>query len=210
MQKESKYGIDGMEPAVAHAARLVQACRGAGVPVLYTRQINRADGIGLPKGEVVDEHGAPTFYRSDTVNAEVLDELTPADGEVVIDKHRWSGFYGTSLDLVLRDLNVVNLLIGGFVTDGCVLTSLFDAYHRNYQVTMVEDICAATNVGSHRAAVAMSANWVYDIEILSAAQAIRKITGESYNAWTSTAPDQAQFTGATLDAVYTSIVEAGR
>src|SRR5690606_33841751 len=127
--------------------------------------------VGLPNGEVRDVEGRPVYYRSGPDSAEVVRELAPRPGDIVTDKHRWSGFYGTPLDLVLRDLGADHLIVTGFVTDGCVLTTVFDAYARNYRVCLVKDATAATNAGSHKAAVLMMANWVYDIEVLDAAEA---------------------------------------
>src|SRR5690606_12353931 len=98
----------------------------------------------------------------------------------------------------------------GIVTDGGVLTTVFDAYARNYRVCLVKDATAATNAGSHKAAVLMMANWVYDIEVLDAAEAVKKISGEAYASWTSTGPDQCQFTGGSLDAVYAALTPADR
>ncbi|GAA4586318.1 isochorismatase family protein [Planotetraspora phitsanulokensis] len=205
MQKESKYGIANVEEAVAAAVPLVDACRRLGVPVVYTRHVSRADAVGLPNDEVLDAQGKPVYYRSGTDAVEVIDELAPRPEDVVVDKHRWSGFHETPLDLMLRGLGVKHLIVGGFVTDGCLLTTVFDAYARDYQVNLVKDVCAATNSGSHKAAILMMANWVYDIEISSAAETVKKLRGEAYRSWTSSGPDQLQFTAETLDRVFAEL-----
>lgn len=205
MQKESQYGIDGIDEAVAAAGDVMAACRAAGVPVVYTRHVNRRDGVGVSMGEVFDSEGLPVYYRAETDSIEILDALEPQPGDVVIDKHRWSGFHGTSLDLVLRGLGVRELFIGGFTTDCCVLTSVYDAYARDYRVTLVPDMCAATNSGSHRAAVLMMANWVYGIEILASGEVVKKVAGEPHRSWRATAPDQKKFTAETLQESYESL-----
>jgi nicotinamidase-related amidase len=205
MQKESKYGIENVDGAVAAAVPLIDACRQFGVRVIYTRHIGRVDAIGLPNKEVLDEQGRPVYYRSDSENMHVIDELAPHPEDIVIDKHRWSGFYETSLDLMLRSLDVRHLIIGGFVTDGCLMTTVFDGYARDYQINLVKDICAATNSGSHKAAILMMANWVYDIEIFDSAEMVKKMRGEPHRSWQSSAPDQLQFTGDTLDPVFAEL-----
>ncbi|HEY0249008.1 MAG TPA: isochorismatase family cysteine hydrolase [Gryllotalpicola sp.] len=209
MQKEGKYGIDGMDAAVAAMIPLVESARRNGVPVMYTRQISRADALGLPNREVLDEEGRPIYYRTGSDTLEVVDELAPHPGDIVVDKQRWSGFYATNLDLMLRSLGIRHLVVGGFTTDCCVMTTVFDAYARDYQVTLAKDACAATNAGSHQAAILMMANWVYDIEIADAPQLARKLDGAPYDAWTSTAPDQAPFTGETLASVFAGLDRAG-
>jgi biuret amidohydrolase len=205
MQKESRYGIEGADEAVAAAEGVVAACRTAGIPVVYTRHVNRRDGVGVSLDEVLDAEGLPVYYRAETDSIAIVGALRPQPQDVVIDKHRWSGFYGTSLDLILRSLGARELLIGGFTTDCCVLTSVYDAYARDYRVSLVPDMCAATNEGSHRAAVLMMANWVYGIEIVTADEAIKKIAGEPYRSWRATAPDQKQFRADTLQDAYESL-----
>jgi nicotinamidase-related amidase len=206
MQKESRYGIEGVEEAVATTEGVMAACRTAGVPVVYTRHVNRRDGVGVSIGEVFDPEGLPVYYRAGTDAITILSAIEPQPQDVVIDKHRWSGFHGTSLDLVLRSLGVRELYIGGFTTDCCVLTSVYDAYARDYRVGLIPDMCAATNVGSHQAAILMMANWVYGIEILSAAELTKKVAGEPYRSWRATAPDQRQFTAQTLADSYASLL----
>jgi len=205
MQKESKYGIERVEAAVASAKPLIEQCRYLGIPVIYTRHVSRQDAIGLPNNELLDAEGKPIYYRSDTESMEVIDDIRPSSADIVIDKHRWSAFYETCLDLILRSLDIKRLLIGGFVTDGCLMTTVFDAYARDYTVSLIEDISAATNSGSHKAAVLMMANWVYDIEILSASEAMKKLTNSPYVSWRPIRPDALQFTGATLDEQFASL-----
>jgi nicotinamidase-related amidase len=198
MQKESRYGIAEVEDAVATAERVIGACRATGVPVVYTRHVNRLDGVGVSLGEVFDHDDLPVYYRAGTDAIGIHSAIEPQPNDVVIDKHRWSGFHGTSLDLVLRGMGVRELFVGGFTTDCCVLTSVYDAYALDYRVSLVPDMCAATNMGSHQAATLMMANWVYGIEILAAAELIKKLAGEPHRSWRATAPDQKQFTPETL------------
>jgi nicotinamidase-related amidase len=207
MQNESRYGIEGVDDAVAAAAGAIAACRSAGVPVVYTRHVNRRDAVGVSRGEVLDADGVPVYYRSGTEAIEVIDAIAPQSGDVVIDKGRWSGFHATPLDVTLRGLGVDELFVGGFTTDCCVLTSVYDAYALDYRVSLVHDACAATNRGSHQAAALMMANWVYGIEILGSGELAKKVAGEAYRAWRSELPDQRQFTAATLEDVFTSLTD---
>jgi biuret amidohydrolase len=205
MQKESRYGIEGVDEVVATAQRVVASCRAAGLIVAYTRHVNRPDGIGVSTGEVFDSEGLPVYYRAGTEAITIYEAIEPEPHDVVIDKHRWSGFHGTSLDLILRNLGVRELIIGGFTTDCCVLSSVYDAYARDYLVSLIPDMCAATNEGSHQAAVLMMANWVYGIEIISAGEVIKKVAGEPYGSWRATEPDQKQFRAETLQDTYESL-----
>lgn len=213
MQKESKYGIEGMAEAVDAAAEVINACRSQDIAIIYTRHTSRADKRGLINGDVLDDHGSPTYYRSDSDTHEVLDEIAPHAGDVVIDKYRWSGFHETSLDLILRTAKVEKLIVCGFVTDCCVLTTVFDAFARNYGISLVKDACASTNSGAHKSAVLNMANWVYEIEIIDADQMVQKLTGQPHKSWVAKAPDQMAFASHRLDEAYAAlsagVVEGG-
>lgn len=202
VQKESEFGIEGVDSVVSNTETLIAACRKAGIPVVYTRHINREDKIGLSNEEPLNEHGKPVFYDNGTNAVEIMDSIKPEKGDVVIDKYRWSSFYDTSLDLILKSMGVRHLIMGGFVTDGCLMTSVFDAYFRDYQVNLVKDMCGATNEGAHMASMMIMANWVYDLAIYDTSEIIRKLNGESYKSWEPSYPDQLQFTPENMREVF--------
>ncbi|MEV0948625.1 isochorismatase family cysteine hydrolase [Rhodococcus sp. NPDC049939] len=205
MQKESKYGIEHMQEAVDSAESVIGICRSLSVPVIYTRHVSRVDGAGLINNEILDDSGKPVFYRSDTENLEVIDQLEPRVGEVVIDKYRWSGFHETSLDLILRTQKIETVIVVGFTTDCCVLTTVFDAFSRNYNVVLVKDACAATNSGAHKSAILNMANWTYGIEIIDSKELINKMSGSAYTSWKATAPDLVAYSSKRIDDAYESL-----
>ncbi len=194
LQKESNFGIHGVSEVVTKAKSLIKECRKLNIPIIYTRHINRSDKVGLSNGEQLKEDGTPLFYSSNTDNIEIFDEIAPKRDDIVIDKYRWSSFHDTSLDIFLKSLGAEHLIIGGFVTDCCVMTSVFDGYFKNYQVNLVKDMCATTNEGAHMASILIMANWVYDLKIYNTDQLIKKLNDQPYRAWTSPGPDTLKFT----------------
>ena len=80
MQKESSYGIEGMDEAVAAAEGVLAACRTAGIPVVYTRHVNRRDGVGVSLGEVFDSEGLPVYYRGETDSIAIWVRLSRSRG----------------------------------------------------------------------------------------------------------------------------------
>ncbi len=202
MQKEGDFGLAGLEQAVKRAKPLIEACREKGIPVIYTRQLNRADGHGLSIGEPRKEDGTPVYYSTDTEDFHIIDEIAPDDGDIVIDKYRWSAFYETSMDLMLKSIGVKHVIIGGFVTDGCLMTSVFDGFFRDYQINLVKDICSTSNEGAHMASILIMANWVYEIEIFDAEELVKKLNGEPHHSWQSPGPDSVQFTPENMREVF--------
>ena len=77
--------------------------------------------------------------------AQVVDELHPGDADIQIVKHRFSGFWDTETDSVLRNLGITTLLIGGVNMDQCVMTTLEDASFLGYDTILIEDGTATTS-----------------------------------------------------------------
>lgn len=185
--------VVGMDQILQNTVLLIKSCREMNIPIIYTRHINRGDTIGLANKEPVNDQGEPLYYHDKTDSIKVADIIKPEPQDIIIDKYRYSGFYESSLDLMLKSLGVEHLIIGGVLTDVCVLSTVMDAYYRDYQVSLVEDMCGTTTEGAHMAAVLMMANWVYDLQIYETAELCKRINKEEYRVWESSEPDELQF-----------------
>lgn len=205
LQKESNFGLEGMGSVTSKTNDVIQACRKLDIPIIYTRQLNRSDQINLSKGEPIMEDGTPFYYSTSKENHEILDEITPKEDDIIIDKYRWSAFFETSLDGFLKSLNVKNLIIGGVVTDGCVMTTVFDAYFRDYHVHLIKDMCTTSNEGAHMASLMIMANWIYNLEVYHADQLINRLENREYTHWKCEAADSLQFNPENMREVYASL-----
>lgn len=203
--EEGTSEIARMDEILSRSKMVLETCRQKGIPVFYTRHINHASGIGLANKEPLNWEGEPIYYHSETDNIEVAQAIQPAENDMVIDKYRYSGFHETSLDLMLRSMGIQHLIIGGVLTDVCVLSTALDAYYRDYQVNIIKDMCGTTAEGAHMAAVLMMANWIYDIEIYDAREMKHKLLGKHYHAWTSSGPDELQFSPDNLKEMYAKL-----
>ncbi len=81
----------------------------------------------------------PPHCLQGTPGADIIDELTPAKGDVILSKRRFSAFFGTDLDLTLRELKVEELFLTGVCTNICVLYSAADARMLNYKVNVYKN-----------------------------------------------------------------------
>lgn len=206
MQNEGgTSAVVGMEQILQNAKTILAQCRQKNIPVLYTRHINRADGIGLANREPVDEKGEPLYYHSETTAIEVANLVKPEAGDLIIDKYRYSGFYESNLDLMLKSLGVQHLIVGGVLTDVCVLSTVMDAYYRDYRVSLVEDMCGTTTEGAHMAAILMMANWIYDLEVYQTEELSKKLNGENYAVWSSEGPDELQFSPDNMREIFSKL-----
>jgi biuret amidohydrolase len=78
-----------------------------------------------------------------TTGGDIFPDLAPAPGEHVIKKHRYSGFFGTDLDIILREWGVDTVIICGTTTENCCHGTARDAMFRNYRVVFLSDATAA-------------------------------------------------------------------
>ncbi|MFD0486311.1 cysteine hydrolase family protein [Saccharopolyspora spinosporotrichia] len=103
-----------------------------------------------------------------TWNTEILPELAPEPTDVVVRKNRYSGFYGTELDAVLRRLGVANLVVTGCTTSVCVESTVRDAMFRDYVPVVLEDCTSEpmsrANHDASLAVIERNLGWVADSE----------------------------------------------
>jgi len=158
-------GIDirPIQAVVEPTARVLEAARRSGMKVAYLKMEFRPDlsDVGGPDapnwvkhaplrvGETVtapDGASSRVLIR-DTWNTEILAELTPREGDVLVSKTRYSGFYGTDLDVILRSLGVRHLVFTGCTTSVCVESTVRDAMFRDYRCLVLSD-CVAEPIGN--------------------------------------------------------------
>jgi ureidoacrylate peracid hydrolase len=139
----AQIGLDVtmLKAAIEPCARLIAGARAAGVPVIYTRYIFRAD---YADGGVLVKYLLPALGESDhlaagTLDIEVVDDIAPQDGDYIVDKNRPSSFYATGLEPILNGLDTDSLVVCGVTTNCCVETTVRDASQRDYKTFVVAD-----------------------------------------------------------------------
>ncbi|MDR3510942.1 MAG: cysteine hydrolase [Caulobacteraceae bacterium] len=142
-----------VQPAIAAAARLADAARAAGAPVVFVGLMTQP-GLDSPawRERMLRRGGSPDddigLCRAGERGADFVGP-TPQAGELVIPKIRYSGFYGTNLDAALKALGVDTIVACGLTTECCVDSTVRDAFHLDYHVFVASDACAAYEADLH-------------------------------------------------------------
>jgi nicotinamidase-related amidase len=131
---------------IANAALLAAAFRAAGAPVVLVRVDTSPDGrdrLHSPVDELQVRRQMPPDF------AEIVAELGPREGDIVVTKRQWGAFYGTDLDLQLRRRGITTVVLGGIATNYGVESTARDGYERAYELVLVEDAMSARSAADH-------------------------------------------------------------
>lgn len=148
LSAESSCCISGAEATVPACTKLIKGCREKGIPVFFvTRRYreNRSDVEhtrfpGWLSGSKPLSPGCP-----DNISGDMPAEFCPGDRDYFIRKPRFSAFFGTELDLILRRLGIKNLLLTGTTTPNCIRTTCYDAISMEYNVAVISDCTSSAS-----------------------------------------------------------------
>jgi ureidoacrylate peracid hydrolase len=159
-----RAGIDlgGIRATIAPTANVLEAARANGMPVVFLKMAFKPDlsDSGAPSAPNWLKHlpmkaGDPTFSPKgvpsrvlvrDTWNTDIIDELPLAHDDIVVYKHRFSGFFETNLHELLQARGITHLVFTGCTTSVCVESTMKDAMFRDYHCLVLED-CVDEAIG---------------------------------------------------------------
>lgn len=147
-----KMVLDTGKVIIEPSSRLLERARNNRISIVYVNDSHRP---GLRQDREFKKRAEHCIEG--TWGAEVIRELKPQEGDFVVKKRRFSGFYETDLDLTLKDLEIDTVVIIGVVTNICVRSTVHDAFFRGYKVIIPRDCVMATGEREQESSL-------YDIE----------------------------------------------
>jgi nicotinamidase-related amidase len=145
--------------------QLLDAARAAGVLVIFIQMT-----LDFPGGRYssdaeylrrLQRNGEQPMVVKGTWGHEVVAELKPQPGDLIVEKHRSSAFVGTDLDLVLRSSGIRSVVVTGVVTQGCVFATAQGAFMYDYYVTVAGDCVGSSNATMHETGMQMLRHYLF-------------------------------------------------
>jgi len=144
--------MDGHAEAVAHAERVVAAARAAGVPIVFFQEAHRRSLVDF--GRELDGTEGVHCLEGDE-GTELVEQLRPTGpNEHFIVKRRYSCFFGTELQILLRGLRAETLVLVGALTDVCVHYTFADGHQHDFYMRVVQDAVIGSSRSAHNASLA--------------------------------------------------------
>jgi ureidoacrylate peracid hydrolase len=147
------FPVSGIGEMIPRLQRFLTQMRKRAIPITFCKFLiddrARDAGVYLKVRPFLFKEG----LRRNSWGGEIVDELRPLKDDFVVEKSRFSAFYNTNMEVILRSLKAETLFFTGVATHVCVESSIRDAFFRDFQCVLVEDCCKSWNEESHLGAI---------------------------------------------------------
>lgn len=160
---ECPWYVEMAEEVTRNLSILLKAARRKGMPVLYTYNGFREDLVdaGLLPLKLPDLKGG--VCREGTEGSMIIEDIAPQGGDHVINKRRYSAFYGTEMGLVMQGVRADTVIVTGCVTSGCVRETAYDAYQRGFRPIVPEECVGDRLPSLHEQSLFILDTWMADV-----------------------------------------------
>lgn len=150
-EQRSIPNMPGYRDRMLLARKAIDAARAADIPVIFIQEIHRANGVDF--GRELDGDETEHCLDSNPMTALAVKEMGIRPDDYVIQKRRYSAFFGTDLEILLKGLRAQTLILVGGLTDVCVHYTFVDAHQHDYFTRVIEDCVAGSSEAAHEASL---------------------------------------------------------
>lgn len=148
---EAIPSMPGYAERMLEARKLIDTARSADIPVIFIQEVHRPDLIDF--GRELDGSEAVHCIETSPSTDIAVEQTGFLPGDYLIRKRRYSAFFGTDFEILLRGLKVETLLLCGGLTDVCVHYTFVDGHQSDYFCRVVEDCVAGSSLKAHEASL---------------------------------------------------------
>jgi nicotinamidase-related amidase len=142
-------GEEGWQ-GVYNIRKLLGEARKKHLPIFYTTAFERRSSVAVGRWQGKNSRSAEDLRDEWSKGNEIVEEIAPQEGEVLIRKQKPSAFFGTALMSMLNELHADTVLVTGCTTSGCVRASVIDAFSYNFRVSVIEECVFDRGQASHK------------------------------------------------------------
>jgi len=146
LDKSSPLFVKGGPSIISNIEKILNYFRENNQLVIFVKRLHRSDGSDVDKTRIELFQRTGGFLVEGTRGAEIVEAIKPLPSEAVVIKKRWSAFFHTELDLMLRREKIKDLIICGIQTPNCIRATFTDAISLDYNVIVLEDGTGSSNL----------------------------------------------------------------
>jgi nicotinamidase-related amidase len=142
VENDSPLCVAGAKETVPRIKKVIDACRSKEIPIFFIARGYRDDGsdVEVSRWKFWNDSGRPLSLSSTgSTSGEFFGPLKPENGDYIIVKKKWSAFFRTELDLILRRLEVDTVAITGTQTPNCIRATAYDADMNDFDTVIISD-----------------------------------------------------------------------
>lgn len=145
LDKNSPLFVNNGPRIVKNIKKILESFRKKNLPIIFVKREHRKSGVDIDKVRLEILNKNSNILCENDKSSEIIKDLKPLKNEIVVIKRRWSAFFGTELEILLKRLKIENLIVTGVQTPNCIRATVYDALSLEYDVIVISDATASSN-----------------------------------------------------------------
>lgn len=145
IDKNSPLFVKNGPKIVKNIKKILENFRIKNLPIIFVKREHRESGFDIDKVRLEVFKKSNGLITENDKSSEIIKDLKPLKNEIVVIKRRWSAFFGTELEILLKRLKIENLIVTGVQTPNCIRATVYDALSLDYDVIVISDATASSS-----------------------------------------------------------------